>query len=332
MSRSIWVIADVRVSLMAEDVLDTDDFRLIAALQLDPRASAEKLAAALSLDARRVRRRLAALLGTGIVSIAVTPPRGSLQGVMLLRIRVLRGKIDVITSALARRDDIPFIDVSAGGDEISAVLVADPTVRDRLVFRQLPATSAVTSVDAQTVMHVFSDSSDWRLDCLTADEVARLGRSAGAAVCEPVAGDELDAELAAVLEREPRASAAAIAQSLGRPESTVRRRLHDLLDRGGVMLQVFVDPRRLGLTVDAAVSMKVPPAALDAAGRALAAHPAVHGALATTGAHNLYAALWLQDLERLYEFITRTLAELNVDSVDTMLIGQAVKRPGRGGF
>ena len=95
---------------------------------------------------------------------------------------------------------------------------------------------------------------------------------------------------------------------------------------------MFVDPRRLGLTVDAAVSMKVPPAALDAAGRALAAHPAVHGALATTGAHNLYAALWVQDLERLYEFITRTLAELNVDSVDTMLIGHAVKRPGRGGF
>ena len=272
---------------MGEDVLDADDFRLIAALQIDPRASTEKIAGALALDPRRVRRRLGALLGTGIVSIAVTPPRASLHGVMLLRIRVLRGKIDVITSALTRRADIPFVDVSAGGDEIAAVLVADQTVRDRLVFRQLPATSAVTSVDAQTVMHVFSDSSDWRLGCLTADETARLGRSGGAAADEADAGDELDGELTAALERAPRASAAAIAQSLGRPESTVRRRLRDLLDRGGVVLQVFVDPGRLGLTVDAAVSMKVPPAALDAAGRALAAHPAVHGALATTGAANL---------------------------------------------
>jgi DNA-binding Lrp family transcriptional regulator len=96
------------------------------------------------------------------------------------------------------------------------------------------------------------------------------------------------------------------------------------------VLQVFVYPGRLGLTVDAAVSMKVPPAALDAAGRALAAHPAMHGALAATGAHNLYAALWLKDLEHLYEFITRTLAGLNVDSVDPVLIGHAVKRPGRG--
>jgi hypothetical protein len=31
-------------------------------------------------------------------------------------------------------------------------------------------------------------------------------------------------------------------------------------------------------------------------------------------------------------FITGTLAELNVDSVDTVLIGHAVKRPGRKGL
>src|SRR3984885_3948521 len=201
----MWTIAVDRLSCVADKVLDVDDFRLIAALQHDPRSSTEKIAAALGLDPRRVRRRLGALLGTGIVSIAVTPPRASLQGVMLLRIRVLRSKIDVITSALARREDIPFIDVSAGGDEISAVLVADLTVRDRLVFRQLPATSAVTSVDAQTVIHVFSDSSDWRLDCLTGGEIARLGRS-GAAAREPATSDALDGELVAALEREPRAS------------------------------------------------------------------------------------------------------------------------------
>src|ERR1700691_50443 len=151
---------------MTGDVLDIDDRRLIAALQVDPRASPERIASALAVNPRGARSRLGVLLGTGIVRIAVPPPRASLQGLMLLRIRVLRGKIEAVTSALARRADVPYIDISAGGDEISAVLVADQTVRDRLVFRQLPATSAVTAVDAQTVMHVFSDSSDWRLDCL----------------------------------------------------------------------------------------------------------------------------------------------------------------------
>jgi DNA-binding Lrp family transcriptional regulator len=313
---------------MTGDVLDIDDRRLIAALQVDPRASPERIASALAVNPRGARSRLGVLLGTGIVRIAVTPPRASLQGLMLLRIRVLRGKIEAVTSALARRADVPYIDISAGGDEISAVLVADQTVRDRLVFRQLPATSAVTAVDAQTVMHAFSDSSDWRLDCLTADEIARL-RPSGAPAQEPARVHELDGGLVAALEREPRASAATLAKSLGRPESTVRRRLHDLLDNAGVVMQVFVDPRHLGLTVDAALSMKVPPAALDAVGRALAAHPAVHGAGATTGSNNLHVAVWLRDLEHLYEFITGTLADLKVDSVDTLLVGHAVKRPGR---
>jgi hypothetical protein len=43
------------------------------------------------------------------------------------------------------------------------------------------------------------------------------------------------------------------------------------------------------------------------------------------------ATTWrLKDLEHLYAFITGPLAELKVDSVGTVLIGHAVKRPGRG--
>jgi hypothetical protein len=87
---------------------------------------------------------------------------------MLLRIKVLRGKLDTITAALAARSDIPFIDMSAGGDEAVAVLSAAAGDGSRRVFRQLPATSAITSISAQTVLHVYSGATDWRLDALTA--------------------------------------------------------------------------------------------------------------------------------------------------------------------
>jgi len=62
----------------------------------------------------------------------------------------------------------------------------------------------------------------------------------------------------------------------------------------------------------------------------MAAHPAVHGALATTGPSNLDIAVWLRDLDHLYEFITRDVASLGITSVDTMLVGSAFKRPGSG--
>jgi len=38
-------------------------------------------------------------------------------------------------------------------------------------------------------------------------------------------------------------------------------------------------------------------------------------------------AVWLRNLEHLYQFITGDLAHLGVSNVDTVLIGRTVKRP-----
>ena len=255
------------------------------------------------------------------------------RGALLLRIRVLRGKVDVITSALAAREDIPFIDISAGGDEISAVLLPSADPSDPPVFQQLPATNAVTSVTAQTVLHVYADSSDWRLDALTPDERAALTPAAPKAAPSGSANrvlDGTDEAIASALEDDGRRSATAVAERTGIAESTVRRRLAALLSQRLLITEVAVDPRRLGLGVDANILMEVPPDHLDATGRALAAHPAVHGALATTGKANLYLAVWLRDADELYRFLTRELSGRSVSSTETVLVGRAVKRPGRG--
>jgi DNA-binding Lrp family transcriptional regulator len=76
------------------------------------------------------------------------------------------------------------------------------------------------------------------------------------------------------------------------------------------------------------VWLQVPPDLLDNVGRRLAEHPAVHGALATTGQANLHAAVWLRDLDALYRFVSEDLAGLGIQSLDTVLVGTAVKRPG----
>jgi len=315
------------------------DRRLVAALQCDGRVTAERAAAVLGYGVRDVHRRLKALTGDGSVRVLGRLARGTGAGTaagtgaMLLRIRVLRGKVDVITSALAAREDIPFIDISAGGDEISAVLLPSADPSDPPVFQQLPATNAVTSVTAQTVLHVYADSSDWRLDALTPDERAALTPAAPKAAPSGSANrvlDGTDEAIASALEDDGRRSATAVAERTGIAESTVRRRLAALLSHRLLITEVAVDPRRLGLGVDANILMEVPPDHLDATGRALAAHPAVHGALATTGKANLYLAVWLRDADELYRFLTRELSGRSVSSTETVLVGRAVKRPGRG--
>ncbi|WP_018653956.1 Lrp/AsnC family transcriptional regulator [Actinomadura flavalba] len=308
----------------SEDVLDLRDRRLVAALQCDGRLRAERAAEVLGLPVRVVHRRWAALLGSGAVRIVPSPLTRARAG-LLLRVKVLRGRTEAVAAALAERDDVPFVDVSAGGDEIAAVLLADPGVPHRLVFRQLPATGAVTDVETQTILHVFATAEDWRLDVLTPDERAALTYPKHDVQGEP---DDLDRALLAALAADARLPAVAVAARTGHPESTVRRRLAALRANGLFRTHLHVDARRLGLPIDANVRLQVPPGALDGVGRALAAHPSVHGALATTGATNLHLAVWLPDLPDLYRFLTEDIGRHGVPAADVLLVGRAVKRPG----
>jgi DNA-binding Lrp family transcriptional regulator len=319
----------------ADHGLALDDQRLIAALQYDGRMTAELAGEVLNLPARLVQRRWTALQAGGELKVITIPPRPAVNGPMLLWIRVLRGTVDAVAQALAAREDIPVIELSADGDQLSAVLLADDGPGDRLVFRQLPAISAVTSIEAETVIKVFSETVDWRLDVLDPEERRRFAEKPSAEPVHPPSRepdlDEIDQAIAALLADQARMPAAAIARAIGQAESTVRRRLAALFGTGRLRTQVVVDPGRLGLGVDARVRMRVAPRNLEQTGRRLATHPAVHGALATTGAANLTVALGLPDLDQLYRFITEDLAELDVDQVETRLVGPAIKRPGLPG-
>ncbi|WP_229908846.1 winged helix-turn-helix transcriptional regulator [Streptomyces griseosporeus] len=313
---------------MADQVLDIRDQRLIAALQCDGRLTAERAADALGMSPRTVHRRWQALTADGTCRVIALPARPSAVGALLLRIRVLGARRDALAAALAARDDIPFIDLSASGDEILAVSLTRPGTRDHLVFRELPATRAVTSVSADTILHLFAEAADWRHDVLTPDERAALTPAGSPTPPAPDQADQADRDILAVLADDARAPAAAVAARTGRPESTVRRRIARLTATGLLRTHVVVDPRRLGLAIDANVLLRVAPDRLDDAGRALAAHPAVHGAFATTGTANLQAAVWMRDLADLYRFLSQDLAGLGVEAAETVIIGQAVKRPG----
>ncbi|MFE7169412.1 Lrp/AsnC family transcriptional regulator [Streptomyces sp. NPDC057616] len=334
----------------AESVLNLVDQRLVAALQCDGRVTAERAAQVLGLNPATVRRRLHALSADGTVRVVISPvarPRGGgSAGALFLRIRVLRGKLDTIVAALAAREDIPFIDVTTSGDEIFAVARTEPGSRDPLVFRQLPSTQAVTSVESATILHVFRLTSEWRHQVLTAPERAALSPAEPAAAATAsssptvssspmvssstglygVDTDAVEQSLIDALTPDARLTAAALAARTGHPESTVRRRLAQLTSQGRLITQVLVDPRRLGLSIEAKLLLHVPPDHLAAAGQALAEHPSVHGAFATSGPSNLHAAAYFEDLTDLYGFLSRDLVGLGITHVETAVVSRAVKR------
>ncbi|MET8096558.1 Lrp/AsnC family transcriptional regulator [Streptomyces sp. NPDC005236] len=324
----------------ADCVLSLLDQRLVAALQCDGRVTAERAAGALGLSPATVRRRLHALSVDGTVRVVVSPvarPRnGGSAGALFLRIRVLRGRLDTIVAALAARDDISFIDVSTSGDEIFAVARTEPGSRDPLVFRQLPSTQAVTSLESSTVLHVFRLTSEWRHNVLTASERAALSPAEPAAEYPApgssgpygVDADPVERSLIDALAPDARLSAAALAERTGHAETTVRRRVSQLVAQRRLITQVLVDTRRLGLPIEAKLLLHVAPDHLDAAGKSLADHPSVHGAFATTGPSNLHAAAYFRNLAALYDFLSRDLVGLGITRVETAVVGRTVKPRG----
>ncbi|WP_033218263.1 Lrp/AsnC family transcriptional regulator [Kitasatospora phosalacinea] len=313
-------------------VLDALDRRLVHALQVDGRAEPGRIAEVLGVSARTVTRRLGRLLGTGAVRVVRMPDaRADALGALLLRVRVLRGRTDAIALALAAHPEVPFVDVMLGGQEVSAVVLGDASARDRLLYGRLPATGAVLESTAHAALHLFADASAWRCGALTADQEAALAPPP-AAPADPLpaldALDPLDHRLLDALGADARRSHAALAAALDVSESTVRRRLHRLGAGGLLRTHVSVDPRLLGVTVDANLWLDVAPGDLAATGEALARHPQVHGVLATSGPSNLMAAVFCPDHAALYRFQTEVLGPLGVRRVETAIVARAVKRAG----
>ncbi|MDI2132931.1 Lrp/AsnC family transcriptional regulator [Yinghuangia seranimata] len=317
-----------------DTVLDPVDRLVVAALQVDGRAAPGRIADVLGVSERTVTRRLTRMYDAGVVRVVCLPaPSDTRHRYPLgLRMRVLRGKVGAIAAALARRPDVWFVDVLSSGEEITALMYADDLNRDRLLFDELPATSAVVQTTAYAVLHTFADATAWRAGLLTPDQTAALTADRPTATRppdgDPHRPDPLDRTILAALRTDARAPLSGVAERVGAPPSTVRRRVAALDAAGLLRTHATIDPRLLGYRVDADLWISVPPAALDETGRALAAHPAVHGVYAGTGPTNLMATVFCRDLPELYTLVSGTLAALPVTAVETTLVSRTVKRTG----
>ncbi|MFE4975950.1 Lrp/AsnC family transcriptional regulator [Kitasatospora sp. NPDC056651] len=312
-----------------DSVLDILDRRLVCALQVDGRAEPGRIAEVLGVSARTVTRRLARMRQAGVLRVVRLPDvEDAAVGALLLRVRVLSGRVDAIARALADRSDVPFVDVMLGGHEVGAVVLTDAGSRDRLLYGQLPATGAVTETTTHAVLHAFADAGQWRAGYLTGAESAALTRPAVARPAVPPPPDGLDRALLERLGEDARQSHAVLAAAVGAPESTVRRRLHRLDGAGLLRTHATVDPRLLGLAVDANLWLDVPPGRLAEVGTALARHPQVHGVFATSGPTNLLATVFCPDHGELYRFLTDTLGPLGIARAETTITARAVKRAG----
>ena len=315
-------------------MLDAVDRRIIHILTIEPRASFRTLADVAGISdqtAARRYRRLSESAGLRVLGV----PNGSRLGWVdwFVRLQTTPGSADSIAEALARRPDTRWVHLASGGTEIICVLDArTPEQRDALFLRGLPGSRRVVQISAHSILHNFSPGA-WQgvSRALSGAQLAKLALPAPSGQAPPAPGELLpeDEPLLAALARDGRTSSAALAAAIHWHESTVRRRIDELRRADLLYFEVDVDNRALGMHVQAALWLSVEPARLDEAGRALAAHPEIPFAAATTGPTNLMASALFRDTEHLYEYLTGELASLpGVGSVQTAPVIRTLKRTG----
>jgi len=318
---------------------DALDRRLVQALQVDGRLPFSRIAEVLGVSDQTIARRYTRLRTEGHIRVIASIDPTLLGEVLwLVRVQCKPDGAEQLGRALALRDDTAWVTLSSGGTEISCTTWAPAGLvqESSLLLARLPRTPSVVGMSAHCVMHTFFGGSrglTLKSGSLTPEEVNALqpepvqseDRVPGEQ--EPVVLDDGDRRMLAVLGRDARAELAALAAATGWSQSTVRRRLAQLRASGAVFLDVEYDYRIYELATRVLLWASVPPAELQSAGLALADHPEVAYACATTGATNLHAVLLCKDLHSLYTYLTTRVAGLGVRQVETSPIMRSLKGP-----
>jgi DNA-binding Lrp family transcriptional regulator len=321
------------------DSPDEVDRQLVHALVVAPRAPFTVLADVLGVSDQTVARRYRKLgteHGLRVIGLVNTSRLGWAD--WFVRLQVTPGSADQLAHALAQRPDTRWVTLTSGGSEVTCTLQARTAdQRNDLFLRGLPGSRRVTQMTAQATLRVFSRV-EWAglASTLSPAQVADLRAAAGAphdtgpqfpAHRDPVALRPDDEELLAELARDGRASHAALAAATHWHESTVRRRIEELQEQEVLYFDVDFSEGFYGQTTSAMLWVSVDPAHLEGAGRAIATHPEIPFAAATTGPTNLAASALFRDTRHMYEYLTSRLTELpGLRAVETAPVIRRVKR------
>ncbi|MET0189882.1 MAG: AsnC family transcriptional regulator [Pseudonocardia sediminis] len=304
---------------------------LLQALQIDGRVPFSLVAELMGVSARTVERRYQVLRSTGAVRVvATTPPGGSDDEQWLVRVGCVPDAADGIAHAIARSPETSWVQLTSGGAELQAMVrtPAGDTPQSSSVLSRLPRSPRVTRVDGLKILSVFAGgriSPLTRSGPLSAEAVRRIGGETVEAEGSPLT--EQDGPLLAALALDGRTGIRDLAAATGWSPARTRRRIAHLRRSGALVLDVDFSPALLGLRTSAALWLSVRPADLLAVGEAMAGHPEVAFAAATTGATNLYAGVQLRDDRALFDYLTGPVAALpGLVAVQTAPVVRTVKR------
>ncbi|WP_433872690.1 Lrp/AsnC family transcriptional regulator [Saccharopolyspora sp. CA-218241] len=323
---------------MSAGALGGGDLDLVAALQIAPRASMQVLAAALGVSTGTVSRRMARLRERHGVRIVGQVPWW-LGGATPhhVWISTAPGSTNQVAAAVAELDEAQFVATTTGRADVFCIL--HPTRRADaadLLTRTLPSIPGIVGTHSEPGLHRFASGSSWRIERLGAERERQLFEHRhGPLPAAPVPFGEEEREVAGVLQRDGRASAADVARELGKSASTAYRLTQSLLDRGLVQPRVEIEPALLGYPLEAVVSLATSASTMRDTATALATHPSARYVTTVAGTSSVIHQGVFQHDDDLARFLTDDLGRHpGITAFEVSVVLRVLTRywtPDRGG-
>jgi DNA-binding Lrp family transcriptional regulator len=313
--------------------IDVLDRRIIHSLYVYPRAPFSRLAEVLGSSEPTISRRYRRLFDDRILRVV-----GQLDSQRLgqydwaVRIRCAPGSATTVATKLAEHPDTSWLQLTSGGTEIfSTIHSHDGEQPTPLLLSQLSVGRQVVALEAYCLLHLFATglSAPPGPSDLSRGEIAQLLSPAQdrPSIDRPKAKlQNSDWSLVQALADDGRSPYRQLAARTHWHESTVRRRVEELIASGALFFDLDLASDAFGSRSQALLWMSVAHASLRDVGEALASRPDFPFVAATTGSTNLVAALVCPDDHSLFEYLADGMTALDgITHIETVPVMQFVK-------
>ncbi|MET9531225.1 Lrp/AsnC ligand binding domain-containing protein [Streptomyces sp. NPDC006649] len=319
------------------DTLEYANRRVVAALQVNPRAGVGEIARILGEHERTVARRVQRLADSRAIRPTATYDvmRCGLGNSVGLRLQAAPGALEKTAQALAEHPELRTVLALCGR---SSTLWCETLLpygsRLHTLMAEgvpgLPGLPDITLVEAHFTLKTFTTEASWHVPLLAPDERRQLLASMVQPLADLADHYELtptDRRVADALAEDARISLTDLSRRFGFSVATAGRRVSSLLERRMIQLRTEIEPALLGHPFEAQLHLKVGPAGLDHVGAELAGCPEVRYCAAVTGTSNLLVQVCVESEAHLYRFLGERLGALpQITEVATELVVHAFKR------
>ncbi|MER7070440.1 Lrp/AsnC family transcriptional regulator [Terrabacter sp. NPDC000476] len=333
-----------RGEIVQDSVTGTDelDLAVVNCLQLQPRAPWTLVGAALGVDPVTVARRWQRLSDAGIAWVA---GRASGQGrpescLAVVELSCSAGETLAIAERVTELPHVLSVEHTSGPRSLTILVeVRDLAFLSRFLLESVGPVPGVVATSSHAVTKIYSMGDHWQLHVLDPAQRAVMLRgtpprvdgltSDQADLARPY--DEVDRQVVLLLGEDGRMPVATIAARAGLSESTVRRRLANLVGTGRVVLRCDMALPDSGWPIISWLWAHADAGDIDAIATTLGRLPGIRVCWRISGGHsNLMLALTAHSLHELSIVEARLADEVPRMTInDRSMVLRSIKRMGR---